>query len=102
RERARFLNPLVLPSVSEIERQGKSLGLIRPLDARFLYRPKSAQALAEEREAYAKAARQGSLLDGELDALVPTPFEFKFRFSDSESKHNFTNGDWEAHAMYYN
>lgn len=101
RERSKLLNPLILSSVAEAARSGKTLALIRPRETRFFYRPKSAAAIAEERASYAKAARQGSLLDKELESLEPTPYEFKFRFLDSEAEHTYTNGDWEAHAMFY-
>ncbi len=77
------------------------MALIRPRDARFFYKPKTAEALVEERDAYAKAARQGSLLDEQLETLEPTPHEFRFYFRDDEAEHTYTNGDWEAHAMFY-
>ncbi len=48
------------------------------------------------------AAKQWSFLDKELEALEPTPYEFKFHFRDDEAEHTYTNGDWEAHAMFYN
>src|SRR5262249_54888812 len=48
-ERARFLNPLLLPSVAEAARRGHSLALIRPLEPRFFYKRKTQAALAEER-----------------------------------------------------
>lgn len=99
--RSRLLDPLILPSVAEASRRGKSLALIRPRHTRFVYKPKTITALAEERESYARAARQGSLLDKELEALEPTPYEFRFRFRDDEAEHTYTNGDWEAHAMFY-
>ena len=102
RERSRHLNSLILPSVAEAARRSQSLALIRPRDTRFFYKVKSEAELTEEREAYARAARQGSLLDKELDALEPTPYEFKFEFKDGEDPHTYTNGDWEAHAMFYN
>lgn len=102
KERSKLLDPLILPSVSEASRRGQSLALIRPRDTRFFCRAKTADAMAEEREAYARAARQGSLLDQELQTLEPTPYEFKFRFRDDEAEHTYTNGDWEAHAMFYN
>jgi hypothetical protein len=102
KERSRLLDPLILPSVGEATRRGDSLALIRPMDTRFSHRRKTAEALSEERAAYAEAARQGLLLDEELETLEPTPHEFKFRFRDTESEHTYTNGDWEAHAMYYN
>jgi hypothetical protein len=102
KERTQFLNPLVLPSVVEIERRGQSLGLIRPREPRFFYKRKSPEELAKEKAAYARAARQGSLLDKELEALDPAPYKFKFQFSDAARPHIYTNGDWEAHAMFYN
>ncbi|CEJ10724.1 hypothetical protein BN1110_01007 [bacterium YEK0313] len=102
RERARLLDPLVVPSTAEAARRGHSLALIRPKSSRFLYKRKSDADLIAEREAYARAARQGSLFDKELASLEPTPYEFKFRFRDEEAEHTYTNGDWEAHAMFYN
>jgi hypothetical protein len=102
KERSRLLDPLIVPSVGEAARRGQTLALIRPTDARFSHRRKTAVALNEERAAYAEAARQGSLLDKELETLQPTPHEFKFHFRDEEAEHTYTNGDWEAHAMFYN
>jgi hypothetical protein len=101
KERSKLLDPLILSSVGEASRRGQSLALVRPRDARFLYKRKTPQALVEEREAYAQAARQASFLDKELETLEPTPYEFKFRFRDGEAEHTYTSGDWEAHAMYY-
>ena len=101
-ERSRLLNPLVLASVGEASRQGKTLALIRPRNPRFFYKRKSSEALADERAAYMRAARQGSLLDKELETLQPSPYEFRFRFGDDEAEHDYANGDWEAHAMYFN
>lgn len=101
KERSNLLDPLILPSVGEASRRSQSLALIRPRNTRFFYKPKTAEALGEEREAYARAARQGLLLDRELEKLEPTPYEFKFHFRDDEAQHTYTNGDWEAHAMFY-
>ncbi len=101
KERSKLLDPLIVPSIDEAVRRDQSLALIRPRQPRFFYKPKTAGALIEEREAYAKAARQGSLLDKELETLEPTPYEFKFRFRDDEAEHIYSNGDWEAHAMFY-
>jgi len=53
-----------------------------------------------ERAAYADAAKQTEMFDEELAALNPSPFEFRFKFED-DSTHDFQNGDWEAHAMFY-
>jgi hypothetical protein len=100
-KQAAFLNPLVLPSINVAVHRGQSLALIRPKNTRFTYRRKSPAEIAEEREAFEMAARQTSLFDKELAALDPTPFEFRFKFED-DARHDFQNGDWEAHAMFYN
>lgn len=100
-EHAGFLMPSVLSSINAAVELGRSLALIRPKNTRFTYKRKSAAEIAEEREAFVKAARQTSLFDKELAALDPTPFEFRFKFED-DARHDFQNGDWEAHAMFYN
>lgn len=98
---ASFLNPHVLPSINEAVARGQSLALIRPKNTRFRWRRKSAEEIQVEKEGYARAAAQTSLFDKELAALEPTPFEFRFKFED-DVPHDFANGDWEAHAMFYN
>jgi hypothetical protein len=100
-DQATFLNPLVVPSINVAIEQGKSLALLRPKNTRFIFKKKSPKAITEEREAFEKAARQTSLFDKELATLTPTPYEFRFKFED-DTPHNFQNGDWEAHAMFYN
>lgn len=100
-QQAAFLNPLVLPSISVAVDRRQSLALIRPKNTRFLYKRKSHKRVEEERGAFEKAARQTSLFDRELATLEPTPFEFRFKFED-DVRHDFQNGDWEAHAMFYN
>lgn len=101
RERLTLLSPLVLGSALEATSQGKSLALIRPKNTYFRVKPKSVQKIQEEREAYQRAARQTSLLDEELANLEPSPFEFRFTFEDDAGSHNYENGDWEAHAMFW-
>lgn len=54
-----------------------------------------------EKAAFERAAAQKSMFDKELAALEPTPYEFRFRFED-DTRHDFENADWEAHAMFYN
>jgi len=49
----------------------------------------------------AEAARQGSFFDDELKALEPSPYEFRFKFEDDAGAHDYANGDWEAHAMFF-
>lgn len=100
-ERARLLNPLIVGSSLAAAERGQSLALIRPRNTRFMYRPKSAQDMEDERAAYRKASRQMSLLDKELEELEPSPYEFRFQFDDDAGRHDYENGDWEAHAMFW-
>lgn len=100
-KQAAFLNPHVLPSINEAIARGQSLALIRPKNTRFRWKRKSAAEVQAEKAGFEKAAAQTSLFDKELAALEPTPFQFRFRFED-DVPHDFENGDWEAHAMFYN
>lgn len=100
-EHANFLEPLIKPSIKAAIECGQSLALIRPRNTLFHYRRKSTEKIEEEREAFKSAASQTLMFDDELAALEPSPFEFRFRFED-DRPHDFQNGDWEAHAMFYN
>lgn len=102
KDRASFLNRLVSASVKEAEAVGKSLALIRPRNTRFYYKAKKPDEIEEERRTYADAARQGSFFDEQLKALEPSPYEFRFKFEDAAAPHDYANGDWEAHAMFFN
>jgi hypothetical protein len=100
-ERAAFLEPLVVGSAKEAEARGQSLALVRPLDFRFSWRPKSAEELAAERQGYESVARQQSFFDRELAALTPCPLEFRVRFRDETGWHDHQCEDWETTAAYW-
>jgi hypothetical protein len=102
KERPAFLNRLVSPSVRAAEAKGQSLALIRPKNSEFTFKKKKPNEVEEERRTYAEAARQDSFFDERLKALEPSPYEFRFRFEDEAGEHNYANGDWEAHAMFFN
>lgn len=100
-ERSQFLNPLVSSSIFYAHEAGKSLGLIRPTQTEFYWKAKKADQIESERRAYAEAARQGSFFDEDLIALEPSPYDFRFKFVDGTGSHDYANGDWEAHAMFF-
>lgn len=102
KDRPSFLNRLVSGSVKAAEANGQSLALIRPRNTQFYFKKKKPDELEEERRTYAEAARQGSFFDEQLKALEPSPYEFRFKFEDEAGPHDYANGDWEAHAMYFN
>jgi hypothetical protein len=80
---------------------GRSLTLIRPRNTKFVAKRKSAADLAEEKEAYKIAAQQTSIFDTELAELEPSPFDFRFQFEDASGRHDYQNGDWETHVMFW-
>jgi hypothetical protein len=101
KERANLLNRIIVGSAIQATELGQSLALIRPRNTRFIIKPKSKAELDEEREAYKQAASQDDFFDQKLADLEPSPFDFRFSFEDDSGKHNYQNGDWEAHAMFF-
>lgn len=101
-ERPRFLVPIIRGSAEDAACRGESLALIRPRKTKFTYKRKSQIAIDGEREIFRRAARQTSILDKELAELDPSPFEFRFKFTDDSGEHDYQSGDWEAHAMFWN
>jgi hypothetical protein len=101
KEQVRLLTPLIVGSAKNATERGQSLALVRPRKTRFLSKAKSKKEIQDEREAFQRAARQTSMLDKELAELEPSPYEFRFSFEDDTGKHNYENGDWETHAMFW-
>ena len=101
RERAPFLAPIIVGSVTEAAQQGKTLALVRPRDIQFNWAKKSPDVIEAERRAYAAAANQASFFDDDLKALNPCPYAFRFRYSTEDGPHENTCEDWETTAMFY-
>lgn len=101
KERSRLLSPMIVGSAKAAMEKGHSLALIRPRQARFIWKAKRKDELEKAKEAYGRAARQTSLFDKELAELEPTPYDFRFKFDDDSGSHEYQNGDWEAHAMFF-
>lgn len=100
-ERSPLLSSLITGSAAAAAQKGLSLTLVRPRNSKFIAKQKSATAIAEAREAYKLAAKQTSIFDKELAELDPSPFDFRFQFEDDDGVHNYQNGDWETHAMFW-
>lgn len=101
RERAGFLAPLIVRSAKEAVERGESLALIRPRKPKFIAKRRSSEKIEEQRDAFQRAASQNSLFDKKLAELEPTPYDFRFTFEDDGGSHDYQNGDWEAHAMFW-
>ena len=102
RERTHFFNRIITGSAVDAMSNGNSLALIRPRNTRFSWRRKSKSDILEEKETYKAAAQQDSFFDRRLAELEPSPYEFRFSFEDDAGPHNYQDGDWETHAMFFN
>lgn len=102
RERAKFLNEIVVPSTEEAKARGQTLALLRPKATLFSWKAKTLRRMEAERSTYAEAASQLSLLDEELKALEPCPYAFHFEYETEDGKaHTATCDDWETAATFY-
>lgn len=101
KERARLLNPLILPSTDEAVARGMSLTLIRPINPKFKYRRKPLDLIVAEREGYRATLHQTSLLDKDLEPIEPVPYAFAFHYEDLAGKHTMQCSDWETSAAFW-
>lgn len=102
RERYKYVEPLVAPSLCAIKRdqeqQGTSLGVFQPAKAAF--RLTSAEPWPVSKAALAD---QLDLLEHDLAPLEWVPLEFRYRFrcaDDDCPGHDMALKDWEAGASY--
>jgi hypothetical protein len=102
RAREGFFDPLFRDSVSAAADRGESLTLVRPASLKFRWKVKRASDVEEERERREHALRQGSLLDQELAAIEPCPYDLSLKFTDGSGKHEMACGDWETAAAFFN
>ena len=100
-ERSGFLNPIILGSAKAAEALGRSLARIRPRKTQFFAKAKSKIEVEQSRESFRKSASQTSMFDQELAEMEPSPYDFRFKFEDDAGPHEYQNGDWEAHAMFW-
>ena len=101
RERADFVEPLVVGSAREAEARGASLALIRPTESRFRWKSKPPARIEAERREFQAVARQMSFFDAELATIEPSPFEFRMSFRDDDGWHHHSCSDWETMATFW-
>ncbi len=101
RERVQLLAPMFHDSAKHAAEQGHSLTIVRPEDTEFKFKKRTESQIQLLRDAFEHSARQTSLFDKELKSLEPSPYDFRFEFSDGSGRHNYACGDWEVHAMYW-
>lgn len=74
-------------SEKEAISSGASLAVIRPTDVELKWKPRSKNELDAARQSYIQQAAQLSMLDKELEAYEPCPFEFKMHYRDGSGPH---------------
>lgn len=102
RERYGLVAPMVVESLEEERRQGRSLAFIRPKIGRFIVEKKPANELEDERQKYEMAARQTDLFLGTIIPYAPCPHRFKYEYEIKDGKRTGTCQDWETEATFFN
>lgn len=96
-ERARFINPLIRPSLKIAAESGESLAMVRPQSITFTARPKSIDELLNEERKHAELARQSSMFDAPVQALKPCSHSFRIKWVGQDGLgHEHECDDWET------
>ena len=101
-EKSALIERVLVDSEKQAISNGASLAVIRPTNVDFRWKRRTTSEIDKVREAFIQQASQLSLLDKELEAYQPCPFEFTMRYTDGSGPHKKTCADWETSATYYN
>lgn len=101
RERYGLVAPMVVESLEEERRQGRSLAFIRPNILKFIVEKKPADELEDERQKYEMAAKQADLFLGPIIPYAPCPYRFKYDYEIKDGKRTGTCQDWETEATFF-
>ena len=101
-EKSNIIANSLVASEKEAVSKGDSLAVIRPTNVALKWKRRSQSDLEAARQSYIQQAAQLSMLDQELDAYQPCPFEFKMHYQDADGPHKKVCGDWETAAAFYN
>ncbi|HYW15470.1 MAG TPA: hypothetical protein VE891_04860 [Allosphingosinicella sp.] len=103
RDRAAFLEPLVVHSTKREFAEGRSLAVVRPDDPEFFYRPRDPAAMAERRQSYKKLLASPDMFGArDLIPLEPAPFDFGYKYRDADGLHDCRCHDWEIEQTFLN
>lgn len=101
RERYGLVAPMVVESLEEERRDGRSLAFIRPKIGKFIVEKKPADELEDERQKYEIAAKQADLFLGTIIPYAPCPYRFKYEYETKDGKRTGTCQDWETEATFF-
>lgn len=102
REKARFLDRLIVTSLTEQRRKGLSLALLQPTIGSFRIEKKPKADLEAEQERIDQFHSQEDLFIPR--PAVPQkacPFQFKYRYSTDDGERDGTCQDWETEATFF-
>ena len=101
-EKSTIIENKLVESEREAISKGDSLAVIRPTNVELKWRRRDSNELEIARQSYIFQVAQLSMLDKELEAYEPCPFEFKMHYQDGSGLHKKICGDWETAAAFYN
>lgn len=101
-EKSALINRALVRSEKEAISRGDSLALIRPQNVGLRWRRLSNQELLDAKAAFSAQASQLSLLEEEIAAYEPCPFQFTMTYDDLDGPHSKSCADWETSAAFFN
>jgi hypothetical protein len=98
-ERRSLLLPPKFKSISEIQLQGKSLGIIKPKSIEQYFCKSTDREWSSQQRS---VQDQGDLFESSVE-LEKIPYKFGYKFTAYDDKrHSFTISDWEISQLYRN
>jgi hypothetical protein len=96
-ERKSFVLPFLFHSISDIQSQGKSLGIIKPKSIEKYFFKKTEREWNLKQKA---VQDQGDLFEASVE-LEKIPYQFGYQFTEANDvKHKYTISDWEISQLY--
>ncbi|WNZ46724.1 hypothetical protein Q2T42_02580 [Leptolyngbya boryana CZ1] len=96
-ERKSFVLPLQFDSISEIEAQGKSLGIIKPKSIEKYFFRNTDREWSPKQQVIQD---QGDLFEPSVE-LEKIPYQFGYKFTTvNGARHTYTVSDWEISELY--
>lgn len=101
-ERSELVERALVGSEKQAAACGNSLAVIRPRKVSFSWKARDSSELEAMKSAFEKQAAQLSLLDDEIAAYSPCPFQFTMNYLDEDGPHTKSCADWETEATFFN
>jgi hypothetical protein len=100
-ERERYLASAIVPTLSAAYASGRSLALVRPIDPKFTYRPRTTEEVERIRRGYDSINASPDLF-GTTDIVPrePAAYQFSYRFKSADGEHDMACHDWETEQTF--